>query len=87
MRNCVKAYINSVANGYCYIVFLRRKRQLASSFVTIEVDKDYHLRQMKGKGNSRVPADIAKLVKQWCDEKGIIEDCHDMRIALQTNIN
>ena len=82
MRNCVRSYIDRVANGYCYIIFLREKRRLSSSYVTIEVDTNYRLRQVKGKGNSRVPKNIAELVKKWCDEKSIDADCYDLNVAL-----
>ncbi len=83
MRNCVRSYIDRVANGYCYIIFLREKRRLSSSYVTIEVDTNYRLRQVKGKANSHVPKNIAKLVKKWCEEKEIDADCHDIDAVLQ----
>ena len=67
---------------FMFIIFLREKRRLSSSYVTIEVDTNYRLRQVKGKGNSRVPKNIAELVKKWCDEKSIDADCYDLDVAL-----
>ena len=82
MRNCVRSYIDRVANGHCYIIFLREKHRLSSSYVTIEVDTNYHLRQVKGKGNSKITKGIAQLVKKWCDEKEIDSECYDMNTVL-----
>lgn len=84
MRNCVRSYVASVCNRYTYIVFLRRKKSLATSFVTIEVTNDYILRQVKGKGNSMVSREIAELVIEWCIEKGIsYKNCYDLREVLE----
>lgn len=71
MRNCVRSYIESVARGTTYIVFLRKKERLASSFVTIEVYGTYKLGQVKGRANSTITSDIADIVMKWCDEKNI----------------
>ena len=71
MRNCVRSYINSVANGHTYIVFMRKKEKLSKSFVTIEVSKNYRLGQVKGVGNSKVDRITAEAVIEWCDQKSI----------------
>lgn len=84
MRNCVRSYVNSVAKGYSYIVFLRKKKSLASSFVTIEVSESFSLRQVKGKGNTYITKDIAQIVKNWCQEKGIdYRFCSDLTRVLE----
>lgn len=78
-RNCVRSYINSVSNGYTYVVFMRLKSKKSSSHITIEVSNNYYLRQAKGKGNSVINDDACKVVKLWCEEKGInYDDCVDV---------
>ncbi len=78
-RNCVRGYVNSVANGYTHIIFMRLKAKKSSSYITIEVDKNFKLRQAKGKGNSMINNNACKVIKLWCEEKGIsYEDCYDL---------
>lgn len=78
-RNCVRGYVNSVANGYTYVVFMRLKSKKSSSHITIEVNSHYRLIQAKGKGNSPINNDSCKVVKLWCEEKGIkYDDCRDV---------
>lgn len=78
-RNCVRSYINLVSNGYTYVVFMRLKSRKSSSHITIEVSNNYYLRQAKGKGNSVINDDACKVIKLWCEEKGInYDDCVDV---------
>lgn len=78
-RNCVRGYVNSVARGYTYIIFMRLKGRKSSSFVTIEVSSGMELRQVKGKGNSPINDNTCKIVKLWCEEKGIdYTNCNDV---------
>lgn len=78
-RNCVRSYVNSVANGYTYVIFMRLKSKKSSSHITIEVDYNLNLRQAKGKGNSPINNNACKVIQLWCEEKGIsYEDCRDL---------
>lgn len=80
MRNCVRSYVSDVARGRTYIIFMRKKNKLSTSFVTIEVTPFYKLRQVKGKGNSEISVETAKIVEKWCRNKGIDSDCYDMEM-------
>lgn len=71
MSNCVRGYVDSVANGRTFILFLRNKGSKSKSFVTIEVSSMYNLVQAKGKANSVVTKDVAKWIREWCEIKGI----------------
>ena len=59
---------------------MRKKNKLSTSFVTIEVTPFYKLRQVKGKGNSEISVETAKIVEKWCRNKGIDSDCYDMEM-------
>lgn len=80
MRNCVRSYIPSVSAGRTYIFFLRKKTSKSSSFVTIEVNRNRALVQVKGKGNSHPDDQTKEYVIHWCKDKCIdYEDCWDLK--------
>lgn len=80
MRNCVRSYIPSVSAGRTYILFLRKKTSKSSSFVTIEVNRNRALVQVKGKGNSHPDDQTKEYVIHWCKDKCIdYEDCWDLK--------
>lgn len=80
MRNCVRSYIPSVSAGRTYIFFLRKKTSKSSSFVTIEVNRNRELVQVKGKGNSHPDDQTKEYVIHWCKDKCIdYEDCWDLK--------
>lgn len=80
MRNCVSSYIPSVSAGRTYIFFLRKKTSKSSSFVTIEVNRNRALVQVKGKGNSHPDDQTKEYVIHWCKDKCIdYEDCWDLK--------
>lgn len=81
MSNCVRSYVNSVANNYCYIIFLRKNKN--KSFITIEVNKDLKLNQAKGKCNTTISKEMAILIIEWCKEKGIDYNCEDIKKGLE----
>lgn len=80
MRNCVRSYIPAVSSGRTYIFFLRKKSSKSNSFVTIEVNRNRELIQVKGKGNSYPDEKTKEYVIMWCKDKCIeYEDCWDLK--------
>lgn len=62
--NCVFAnkYYERMSNGKCIILFMRKNNDLEHSFVTIELDMDFKVRQCYGKHNSNPGDDIRNYV-------------------------
>lgn len=80
MRNCVRSYVPAVASGRTYILFLRHKKSKSKSFVTIEINNNLELIQVKGKCNSHPSIEIRSWMKQYCKDKGISYSyCNDMK--------
>ncbi len=69
MSNCVRLYIEKIANLECIIYFLRKKDDLSKSFVTIEIQGSKII-QAREKFNSLPKDEVKKFLKQW--EKTII---------------
>ena len=68
MRHCVATYVDRVIKEQSLIFFLRRAKDLNESYVTVEVDPDdFHIKQVKGKTNSRLKnPEAEKFLKKWC---------------------
>ena len=72
MHNCVRIYVDSVAQKRKRIYFLRRKTDPMKSFGTLEVSGDgKSLCQAKAFGNSRLDRRAQKFLVKWCSRKGI----------------
>lgn len=64
--NCVASYIQDVIDGYCHILFLRKKNQKDKSLVTIEVDPVRNIIiQAKGKFNRDTTEKENKAIEAW----------------------
>ena len=64
--NCVASYIQDVIDGYCHILFLRKKNQEDKSLVTIEVDPVRNIIvQAKGKFNRDTTEKENKVIEAW----------------------
>lgn len=63
--NCLSSYISSVTNGNTMIFFLRRKKDKAKSFVTIEIRKNGELGQVKARFNREPSCGALAAVKKW----------------------
>ena len=76
LHHCVGSYVNSVAKGNEYILFLRKNEDLNTSFYTVDVNpSDKTIRQIHGMCNCNVTEEIAKFVKKWA-EKFKLNDSH-----------
>jgi len=72
MHNCVRIYVDSVAEKRKRIYFLRRKTDPMKSFGTLEVSGDgKSLCQAKAFGNGRLDRRAQKFIVKWCRCKGI----------------
>jgi hypothetical protein len=82
MHNCVRSYVEAVARGSTYILFLRHNKKRSNSYITIEVSANYYLRQVKASHNAEPPIKVIEFVKKWAKEKNIIIDnCYDLKYA------
>ena len=63
-KNCVRVYAERIAEGKCQIYFMRRKRDINKSFVTIEVI-DNKMVQARIKYNKVPDDDINKILAKW----------------------
>jgi hypothetical protein len=80
MHNCVRSYVEAVARGSTYILFLRHNKKRSNSYITIEVSANYYLRQVKASHNAAPPTKVIEFVKKWAKEKNIIVDnCYDLK--------
>ena len=69
LHHCVRTYIESVANGSTYILFLRKKTDLNKPFATIEVLPNKTLIQLKASCNTHVDAKAQDFVEKWAKAK------------------
>ncbi len=69
-KNCVRTYAERIAAGETNVYFMRRKEDIAKSFVTIE-EFDGHIIQARLKYNALPPDDIRAILATW--EKNLIK--------------
>lgn len=69
--NCLRSYIEHVANGHCCIAFLRRKAEPLQSFVTIEIKPDKAIGQVYAEMNKIPDGEALAFVKTWAKAVGL----------------
>ena len=73
MRHCVYNYTQNCINDGEIIYSLRKKEKGKSTLLlTIEVDKNKRIIQIRGKYNRNPTPDEIKIIKLWADKKGFI---------------
>jgi hypothetical protein len=73
LHHCVATYIPLVSNGETNVVFVRRAVEPDQSFVTVEIDDNLNVLQIKEKFNMDVSdKDVLDFIKEW--EKKIKDD-------------
>ena len=78
MHNCVASYRDSIIHGHTFILFLRKREDPATSFVTIEV-QDERLVQVKAPYNQKASAEVQRFVCSWCHKHKIDwSGCYDI---------
>lgn len=65
-HNCLKSYINLVANGITNIVFVRRKSNYEESFVTVEINND-SLFQYRGRFNELPSGEVLAFLERFAE--------------------
>ena len=73
LNHCVGSYVDRVSNGKTKILFLRKKKDPESPFVTIEV-KDNKLNQVSAAYNHVPDSSVLKFLQQYCKSKKIINE-------------
>ena len=68
-QNCLAAYIQRVIDGERMIFFLRDKKNIDQSIVTIEVYPDGRVGQVLAKNNKRPDIDYIDFVSSWAKAK------------------
>lgn len=63
-NNCVASYVQSVIDGKCHILFMRKKEEPDKSLVTIEV-KNNKIVQAKGRFNRDLTNEEEVTVEKW----------------------
>ena len=78
LHHCVKTYIDRVASGRTFILFLREKENKDKSFATIEVLPNLNLIQLKAVNNTKAPKEAQEFVKKWAKIKCVKINSHDI---------
>ena len=81
MHNCVRTYWEKIANGNCYIFFVRNAKNINESLATIEIlKKENLLTLIQAKGNYNKPADISvqKFIIKWTRKNEILISTNDI---------
>lgn len=68
-NNCVASYIDKVIDGDCHILFLRDKKFLDKSLVTLEV-RNHHVVQARGKFNREVTNKEQLIIDKYNEKLG-----------------
>lgn len=79
LHHCVKSYVDAVANGKTRILFLRKRTEPETPFVTIEVENSV-LIQCKAAYNRPAPTEAQAFVKKWAHHKAIKIRTEDITI-------
>lgn len=83
MHNCVRTYWEKIANGYCYIFFVRDAKDINKSLATIEIAKRSNglkLVQLKGPYNKLTDVSIQKFITNWAKNNNIEITTSDINI-------
>ena len=68
--NCLRSYIDKVAEGQTTVFFLRKKKTPDDSLVTVEV-RNGSLVQVKGKFNREPSSGLKDILAKWAQAKGL----------------
>ena len=83
LSHCVGSYINSVSEGWEYILFLRKNESIDTPYFTIDVTPTGNVRQIHGFGNCNITKEIKPFVETWAKKfKLDISNCSGCKCAL-----
>lgn len=70
-QNCLRSYIQRVANGETKVVFLRKKKNPDISCVTIQVENNGKIIQVRGKRNRVANNNEIKTISKWAKDRNL----------------
>lgn len=72
-KNCLRSYIERITDGLTRVVFIRRKVDPDMSYITVEVNNEGRLVQIKGQCNSN-PRNkkVDEFLAKWCKARNLI---------------
>lgn len=73
LSHCVASYVNSINEGKCKILFLRKSDSVDVPLATVEV-RGEKIRQARGRANRRLTEKEVSFVDKWSKEKELIVD-------------
>lgn len=83
LRHCVGSYVESVATGQEYILYLRKKSKPDVPYFTINVDTTNKVRQIHGLRNCNLPDELRPIVDAWAKKFGLdASNCDGIRYHL-----
>ena len=71
MEHCVGTYISYCLQGRGTIWTVEQWVEPNKKLATIEVNKDHHVVQIKGKKNAEVKGKPFEIIKQWCQKENL----------------
>jgi len=72
LSHCVASYSKDIISDKCKILFLRDVEEIDKPLATIEV-RGFNIRQARGFANRPVREEEKEFIKEWAEEKGLIE--------------
>ena len=71
-HNCLRSYIEKIGEGRTRVAFIRKKDEPDKSYITVEVDMDNRIIQVKGPYN-RNPRNktVNEFISKWCNACGL----------------
>ena len=77
LHHCVGSFVDSVSEGRDTIVFLRKKDNLETPYVTVSLLKDtstnrFYIDQAHGDHNSAITLDDVEFLKKWGQTKNLV---------------
>lgn len=70
LNHCVGSYVGAYVSGDSKIFFVREKNSIEASYVTLELNSNNNLVQIRGFNNSRPNAEVIAYVKEWVNRLG-----------------
>lgn len=85
LHHCVGSFVDSVSNGDNTIVFLRKKEDVDTPYVTISLlqnDKEWYIDQAHGDHNSDISEEDVAFLKIWAKENNVRQDSVKTRYGM-----
>ena len=65
LHHCVRNYVDSVANGICAILFIRKTTSPDKPYFTLELSPEGKIVQCRGNHNCAYPEDVKEFLERW----------------------